>query len=145
MRTAKTRKNFEDAYLWLKSFRIPRNAAFDLTMWGGHEGDHEPSETNHCGTSACAIGWLAIGRKHKGQPKHKWGGDELSGYELHVGYDRWLKYLGLSHAEFKYLFLPSAYTHLQNVHQLKKVDVVRRMKKMLDGKVTARELECPTS
>jgi hypothetical protein len=129
MKTARTRKNFEDAYLWLKSFRVPRNATFDLDVWGMHEGDHEPSETNHCGTTACAIGWLAVARKYKGQPKHRWEGNETDGYELLVGYKKWEDYLGLSYEEFEYLFLPDGYTDTP-----RKADVVRRMKRVLDGK-----------
>lgn len=33
---------------------------FDMTVWGAHVGDHHPTEQNHCGTAACALGTAAL-------------------------------------------------------------------------------------
>lgn len=38
---------------------IPKER-FDMTVWGAHEGDHDPSLQNHCGTRACALGTAAL-------------------------------------------------------------------------------------
>ncbi len=32
----------------------------DMGTWGRHSGDHAPEANNHCGTVACALGWVAL-------------------------------------------------------------------------------------
>lgn len=33
---------------------------FRMKTYGHHDGNHEPTERNYCGTSACLAGWLSI-------------------------------------------------------------------------------------
>lgn len=34
--------------------------SIDMAAWGYHHGSHAPEEANYCGTTACALGYLAL-------------------------------------------------------------------------------------
>ncbi len=44
---------------------LPAEREFTLLYWGLHHGAHSPEEQNFCGTSACAIGWVALDPRAK--------------------------------------------------------------------------------
>ena len=44
----------------LEDLNLPESSYFDMTVYGEHLQGHEPTEQNHCGTTACAAGWLSL-------------------------------------------------------------------------------------
>lgn len=60
---AKNRKKLLDAAKFLRELELPAKAKFNLEHFGEHKSEHAPPEKNYCGTSACALGWMAIKNK----------------------------------------------------------------------------------
>ena len=48
------------AIKFLEELELPEGAEFDMGTFGRHFGGHRPSARNHCGTVACALGWLSL-------------------------------------------------------------------------------------
>ena len=59
------RKTILDIADHLEGDLVPEKGNFDMRDWGAHKGDHEPSEDNYCGTTACLAGWLALHPKYE--------------------------------------------------------------------------------
>ncbi len=63
---------------------VPESGAFNMEFWGRHAGDHDPAEHNHCGTTACAGGWIAL---HPDAPElglqHLWRADGSLTFRYH--------------------------------------------------------------
>ena len=49
----------------LESDLIPEGGDFNMRDWGNHTSEHEPSESNYCGTSCCLAGWMALHPKYR--------------------------------------------------------------------------------
>jgi hypothetical protein len=64
---SKNRKKLLEAAKFLRELKLPKDSKFDLMHFGLHEpknkDDHTPPEKNYCGTTACALGWMAIKNK----------------------------------------------------------------------------------
>ena len=57
------KKRLLAAAKFLHGLKIPRGAKFGMKTFVRHLGSHSPKQGHFCGTSACAIGWLALHRR----------------------------------------------------------------------------------
>jgi hypothetical protein len=105
---------------------------FDMAVWGTHYGDHAPEEKNHCGTSACALGWAAMTPEFKADGlKGEWKRthDKDRGRFLAISYfngnwtltdtDAGAEFFGLSGREASDLFLCLDATREEVIDQLR--------------------------
>ena len=97
--------------------------AFDMSVFGHHLGDHKPTEAdhNHCGTSACALGWAGLNPKFNSlglvsRWETEYNADETkleSSLTItcrgHEGFSAGAVFFGLAHGAAEHLFDPDEY------------------------------------
>lgn len=94
----------------------PKGLIWDMSLWGEHHGAHDPEENNYCGTSACALGHMALNKNFNAEglkgtwQKSMFWEDECYrhylqiSYRSHYGIGAAKKFFGLTTCEAESLF-----------------------------------------